>query len=337
MGFGQSRQMQTSNLARALRCLSLSLAVLVFQATLASAQTQDWPTKPVKIVAPFAAGGNVDVTARIVAARLHADLGQPVVVENKTGAGAMIGSEFVARAAPDGYTLLMTSASLANSPALFGRAPYDWQKDFTFVTAVSFQPLVLLVNPSMPVRTMPEFLELARKEAGKMTMGTAGAGSFTHLAGLLVEQRADVRFEPVHYRGTAPGLVDLMAGQIQFQFEPIATALPLLKDGKLRALAVTSLQRAPSLPDVPTVAETIAGYEAINLLGLIAPAGLPVPILAKLSASMKKVLQDPAVIRRFDDLGTEARFTMPEAFFEIMRTQADTWIPVIRKANLKLE
>lgn len=303
----------------------------------APAEAQDWPTKPVKIVAPFAAGGNVDVTARIVAARLQAELGQPVVVENKTGAGAMIGSEFVARSAPDGYTLLMTSASLTNSPALFGRAPYDWRKDFTFVTAVSFQPLVLLVNPSMPAKTMPEFLEFARKEAGKMTMGTAGAGSFTHLAGLLVEQRADVRFEPVHYRGTAPGLVDLMAGQIQFQFEPIATALPLIRDGKLRALSVTSLQRAPALPDVPTVADTIAGYEAINLLGLIAPAGLPAPVLAKLSASMKIVLQDPAVIRRFDELGTEARFTTPEAFYEIMRTQADTWIPVIGKANLKLE
>ena len=317
---------------------SLFLRVLCGLAFLAlPANAQDWPTKPVKIVAPFAAGGNVDVTARIVAARLQVELGQPVVVENKTGAGAMIGSEFVARSAPDGYTLLMTSASLTNSPALFGRAPYDWQKDFTFVTAVSFQPLVLVVNPSMPAKTMAEFLERARKEGGKMTMGTAGAGSFTHLAGLLAEQRTGVAFEAVHYRGTAPGLVDLMAGQIQFQFEPIATALPLLKDGKLRALAVTSLQRAPALPDVPTLAETIPGYEAINLLGLIAPANLPAPVLAKLSSSMKTVLQDPAVIRRFDELGTEARFTTPQAFFEIMRTQAETWIPVIRKANLKLE
>ncbi|MDB5490149.1 MAG: transporter substrate-binding protein, partial [Reyranella sp.] len=227
--------MRTSFLTRVLCSLFSGLALLAFQVVGAPVHAQDWPTKPVKIVAPFAAGGNVDVTARIVAARLQAELGQPVVVENKTGAGAMIGSEYVARAAPDGYTLLMTSASLTNSPALFGRTPYDWQKDFTFVTAVSFQPLVLLVNPSMPAKTMKEFLEQARKEGGKMTMGTAGAGSFTHLAGLLVEQRTGVAFESVHYRGTAPGLVDLMAGQIQFQFEPIATALPFLKDGKLRA------------------------------------------------------------------------------------------------------
>lgn len=316
----------------------LAGAFALFLLALTSANAQDWPTKPLKIVAPFAAGGNVDVSARIVAARLHAELGQPVVVENRTGAGAMLGSEFVARSAPDGYTLLMTSASLTNSPALFGRAPYDWQKDFTFITAVSFQPLVLLVNPNFPARTMADFLAEARKADSRMTMGTAGAGSFTHLAGLLVEQRANIKFEPVHYRGTAPGLVDLMAGQIQFQFEPISTALPLVREGKLRALAVTSLERAASLPDVPTVSETILpGYEAINLLGLIGPAGLPPPVLARLSAAMKVVLQDPAIVRRFEELGTEARYTTPQAIFDIMKTQADTWIPVIRKANVKLE
>jgi tripartite-type tricarboxylate transporter receptor subunit TctC len=299
---------------------------------------QAWPTKPVKIVAPFAAGGNVDVTARIVAEDLQRLLGQPVIVENKTGAGSMIGSEAVARSAPDGYTLLMTSASLTNSPTLFGRYPYDWQKDFAFVTAVSFQPLVLLVNPAMPAKDFASFLALARREPGKLTMGTAGAGSFTHLAGLLLEQRADVRFEAVHYRGTAPGLADLMAGQISFQFEPIATALPLLSDGRLKALAVTSLERAATLRDVPTVAESgVPNYEAINLLGLIAPAATPAPIIDHLSKAMKQVLEDPTVIKRFADLGTEARFTSPSAFFEIMRLQAETWIPVIRAANIRLE
>lgn len=299
---------------------------------------QTWPSKPVKIVAPFAAGGNVDVTARIVAEHLQPLLGQPVIVENKTGAGAMIGSEAVARSAPDGYTLLMTSASLTNSPALFGRYPYDWRKDFAFVTAVSFQPLVLLVNPKAPEKDFAAFLEAARREPGRLTMGTAGAGSFTHLAGLLLEQRAGVRFESVHYRGTAPGLNDLMAGQISFQFEPIATALPLINDGRLKALAVTSLERAPTLPNVPTIAESgVPGYEAINLLGLIVPAGTPAAVIERLSGAMKQVLGNPAVIKRFADLGTEARFTSPQAFFEIMRTQADTWIPVIRKANIKLE
>src|SRR5580698_5470439 len=194
---------------------------------------QDWPTKPVKIVAPFAAGGNVDVTARIVAERLQPILGQPVIVENKTGAGSMIGSEAVAHAAPDGYTLLMTSASLTNSPALFNRYPYDWQKDFAFITAVSFQPLVVLVNPSNPAKDFASFLDAAKQAPGKMTMGTAGAGSFPHLAGMLLEQRTGVKFEAVHYRGTAPSLADSMANQISFQFEPIATALPMVNDKRL--------------------------------------------------------------------------------------------------------
>jgi tripartite-type tricarboxylate transporter receptor subunit TctC len=318
------------------RSVALLLVVLLGATNMAWGQT--WPSKPVKIVAPFAAGGNVDVTARIVAEHLQPLLSQPVIVENKTGAGSMIGSEAVARSAPDGYTLLMTSASLTNSPALFGRYPYDWQKDFAFVTAVSFQPLVLLVNPKAPEQDFAAFLETARREPGKLTMGTAGAGSFTHLAGLLLEQRAGLRFESVHYRGTAPGLNDLMAGQISFQFEPIATALPLINDGRLKALAVTSLERAPTLPNVPTVAESgVPGYEAINLLGLIAPAGTPAAVIDRLSGAMKQVLGNPAVIKRFADLGTEARFTAPQAFFEIMRTQADTWIPVIRKANIKLE
>ncbi|CAN5892852.1 tripartite tricarboxylate transporter substrate binding protein [soil metagenome] len=317
------------------RAALLAAVLLVAPATVWG---QAWPPQPVKIVAPFAAGGNVDVTARIVAEQLQPLLGQPVIVENKTGAGSMIGSEAVARAAPDGYTLLMTSASLTNSPALFGRYPYDWQKDFAFITAVSFQPLVLVVNPSMPAKDFAAFIDLARRDPGKITMGTAGAGSFPHLAGLLLEQRTGVRFESVHYRGTAPGLADLMAGQISFQLEPIATALPLIRDGRLRALAVTSLVRAPTLPDVPTVAQSgVADYEAINLLGLIAPAAVPAPVIDRLSQAMKQVLEDPKVVQRFAELGTEARFTTPQAFFEIMRRQADTWIPVIRVANIKLE
>lgn len=315
------------------------LALATLATSLAStASAQSWPTRPVKIVAPFAAGGNVDVTARIVAEKLQPLLGQPVVVENKTGAGSMIGSEAVARSEADGYTLLMTSASLTNSPALFGRFPYDWKKDFTFITAVSFQPMVVLVNPALKVRDFREFLEMARREPGKVTMGTAGAGSFTHLAGLLLEQRAGIRLEAVHYRGTAPGLNDLLANQITFQFEPIATALPFVRDGKLRALAVTSLEPSPILPDVPTIAASgVPGYEAINLLGLIGPAGLPSAILDRLGNAMKAVLTDPAVVERFATLGTEARYTSPAAFFEIMRTQADTWIPVIRQANIRLE
>ena len=277
------------------------MLLVALRATPSIAWGQAWPTKPVKIVAPFAAGGNVDVTARIVAEQPPRLLGQPVIVQNKTGARSMIGAEAV-------------------------------------IIAESFQPLVLLVTPAIHAKDFASFLALARREPGKLTMGTAGAGSFTHLAGLLLEQRAGVRFEAVHYRGTGPGLADLMAGQISFRFEPIATALPLLGDGRLRALAVTSLERAAVLPDVPTVAQAgVANYEAINLLGLIAPAATLAPVIDQLSKAMKQVLEDPTVIKRFADLGTEARFTSPSAFFEIMHLQAETWISVIRAANIKLE
>jgi tripartite-type tricarboxylate transporter receptor subunit TctC len=308
------------------------------RATLGKAWAESWPTKPVKIVAPFAAGGNVDLTARIVAERLQPLLGQPVIVENKTGAGAMIGAEAVAHAAPDGYTLLLTSAALVLSPALFNRYPYDWQKDFAFITAVQFQPLALTVSAKAPYKTFAEFLELARREPGKLAMGTAGAGSFTHLAGLLLEQRAGVRFEAVHYRGTSAAVADLMGGQISFQFEPISTAIPLIADGRTRALAITSLERSPLLPQVPTIAESgVPGYDAINLLALMAPAGVPAEIIDRLGKAMKQVLEDPTVVKRFVETGAEARYTTPQAIVDIMRTQADTWIPVIKGANLKLE
>jgi tripartite-type tricarboxylate transporter receptor subunit TctC len=335
VGPAQDRHMSTSLLRRTL--CNFGLAALAFHATIAPvhAQSQDWPTKPVKIVVPFAAGGSIDSISRLVATGLQAQLGQPVTVENKAGEGALIGAEFVARAASDGYTLLVTSAAMFNSPILYGRTPYDWQKDFTFITTFSVQPLVLLVKPTMPARTMTAFLAQARKE--RMTMGTAGEGLLPHLAGLLLEQRTGVRFEAAHYRLGSGGLVDLMAGQIQFQFEPISTALPLLRDGKLRALAVTSLQRSPALPDVPTIAETVQGYEAITVLGLAGPASLPAPVEARVGAAVKSLLDDPIVQRRFDERGAQPRFSTPEAFLELMREQADIWIPVIRKANLKVE
>ena len=318
--------------------LSLLLGSVALGEAMGEARAESWPTKPIKIVAPFAAGGNVDVTARIVAERLQALLGQPVVVENKTGAGAMIGTEAVAHAAPDGYTLLLTSAALVLSPALFNRYPYDWQKDFAFITAVQFQPLALTVNAKGPYRTFAEFMEAARREPGKIAMGTAGAGSFTHLAGLLLEQRAGVRFEAVHYRGTAAVLADLLSGQIAFEFDPVATAIPLINDGRTRALAVTSRERSPQLPQVPTIAESgVPGFDAINLLALVAPSGVPAEILDRLGKAMKQVLEDPAVVKRFVEAGAEARYTTPQAIVDIMRGQADTWIPVIKGATLKME
>ena len=319
------------------RGLSCGLAILAFQTISAPAEAQDWPTQPVKLVTPFPTGGSVDGIARIVAEQLKNQLGQPVVVENMTGVGALTGSEFVARAAPDGNTLLMASVSLANSPLLYGRDVYDWQTDFSFISSISVQPLVLLAKPTMPARTMNAFIAQARKDNGRMVMGTAGEGLIGHLAGLLLEQRAGVRFEAAHYRAGGPAMIDLMSGQTQFQFEPISTALPLVRDGRLRALAVTSLMRSPALPDVPAISETIPGFEAINLLGLVGPANLPRPVVDTLSVAVKSLLEDPIVQRRFEGLGTEVRFTTPEDYRALLGRQAEQWAQVIRKANLKLE
>ena len=323
-----------------MRALALWMAAICLVAGTASAVAQEWPTKPIKIIAPFAAGGNLDVVARIVAERLQPILGQPVIVENKTGAGSIIGSEAVAHAAPDGYTLLVTSLGLTTSPVLLNRTPYDWQKDFAFITAVSVQPQVVLVNPKNPAKDFKEFLEMARKEPGNFTMGTAGAGSLSHLSGLLLEQLGGVKFEAVHYprHGGQPRRPGGRPRSSFTGFEATATALPMVYDNRLKALAVTSLERAASLPNVPTIAESgVPGYEAINLLGLAGPANLPKPVMDRLSAAMKLVLTDPKVVARFSELGTDARFTTPDAFFQMMNAQADTWIPVIRKAQIKLE
>lgn len=320
-----------------LRLALCGLAIVAMQTFTATARAQDWPTQPIRLVTPFPTGGSVDGIARIVAEQLKNQLGQPVVVENMLGVGALTGSEFVARTAPDGYTLLMAAPSLANSPLMYGRNVYNWQTDFTFISSISVQPLVLLVKPTNPARTLTAFIAQARKENGRMIMGTAGEGLVGHLAGLLLEQRAGVRFEAAHYRSGAPAMIDLMSDQTQFQLEPISTALPMIRDGRLRALAVTSLMRSPALPDVPAIAETIPGFEAVNLLGLVGPANLPWPVVEKLSVAMKSLLEDPVVQRRFEGLGTDVRFTTPEDYRALLGRQAELWAQVIRKANLRLE
>ncbi len=322
-----------------IRIVALLLAFCAL-ALPASAQTAApaWPAKPIRIIAPFAPGGGVDIAARIVGEKLQAILGQPVLVENKPGAGAMIGAEIVAKAAPDGYTLLLTSNSLVNSPLLFGKAPFDWRKDFTFITTVLEQPMVLEVNPNVPAKTVAEFVALAKSDPAKVSMGTSGPGSINHLAGEWLMQLTGAKWEMVHYKGAAPANADLLSGTIQGQFDQLGPALPVLRAGKLRALAVTSLQRSPSLPDVPTFVEVgFPGFEAITLFGLIAPARTPPEVIAILSAALEKILKDPSVVERFAGMGGEAKFSTPEGLRQALTKQAETWTPVIQKANIKLE
>jgi tripartite-type tricarboxylate transporter receptor subunit TctC len=264
--------------------------------------------------------------------------GQPVLVENKPGGGAMIGAEIVAKAPPDGYTLLLTSNSLVNSPTLFGRAPFDWRKDFTFVTTILEQPMVLEVNLDVPAKSVAELVALAKRDGSKFSFGTSGAGSINHLAGEWLAQITGAKWEMVHYKGAAPANADLMSGQIQIQFDQIGAALPVLRSGKVRPLAVTYLQRSKLLPDVPTMVEAgFPGFEAVTLFGLIAPARTPPDVIATLSKAMEKVLTDPAIIARFAEMGGDAKFSTPDGLRDALTRQSEIWTPVIQKANIKLE
>jgi len=318
-----------------IRLISL---VVAFCALAFPAWAQAWPAKPIRLIAPFAPGGGVDIAARLVGAKLQDILGQPVLVENKPGGGAMIGAEIVAKAPPDGYTLLLTSNSLVNSPTLFGRAPFDWRKDFAFVTTILEQPMVLEVNLEVPAKSVAELVALTKRDGSKFSFGTSGAGSINHLAAEWLAQLTGAKWEMVHYKGAAPANADLMGGQIQIQFDQIGAALPVLRSGKVRPLAVTYLQRSKLLPDVPTMVEAgFPGFEAVTLFGLIAPAKTPPDVIATLSKAMEKVLTDPAVIARFAEMGGDAKFSTPDGLRDALTRQAETWTPVIRKANIKLE
>lgn len=318
-----------------IRLLSFAVALC---ALAFPAWAQAWPSKPIRIIAPFAPGGGVDIAARLVGAKLQDILGQPVLVENKPGGGAMIGAEIVAKAPADGYTLLLTSNSLVNSPTLFGRAPFDWRKDFAFITTILEQPMVLEVNLDVPAKSVADLVALAKRDGSKLSFGTSGAGSINHLAGEWLAQITGAKWEMVHYKGAAPANADLMGGQVQIQFDQIGAALPVLRSGKVRPLAVTYLQRTKLLPDVPTMAEAgFPGFEAVTLFGLIAPAKTPPEAIATLSKAMEKVLTDPAVVARFAEMGGDAKFSTPEGLRDALTKQAETWTPVIRKANIKLE
>jgi tripartite-type tricarboxylate transporter receptor subunit TctC len=320
------------NIARSLLCATL-LAVS------ALAGAQQWPDHPVHLVVPYPPGGNVDSAARAISGKLQEALGQPVIIENKAGAGGMIGGEYVAKAAPDGYTLFVAAnGPLLFSPVIFGRAAYNWQKDFVTIGSISFTPMVLQVHPSTPARTLKEFFDAAKKDPGKMTMASPGAGTTNHLASELLQMTTGVRWTTVHYKGNAPATTDLLGGQVQFNFDQISVALPFIKDKRVWPLAVTSLTRVPSLPDVPTFDESgFRGFEATTFTGLFAPAGTPKEIVARLAAALARAVQDKDVVDKFAQQGAEGRAMKPEAFFEYLKAEDAKWTPVIRQANIKAD
>jgi tripartite-type tricarboxylate transporter receptor subunit TctC len=318
----------------------LAGAVAAIAAVLAGpAAAQTWPERSVRLIVPYPAGGNVDSAARIVADKLQQRLGQPFIVENKSGAGGLIAGEAFAKSPNDGYTLFVG----ANGPVLFApeinrREAYAWKRDFLPITTISMTPLVLEVHPSVQARTLKDFFELARREPGKLTMASPGAGTTNHLLSELAQATLGLQWLTVHYRGNAPATNDLIGGQVQFAFDQVSVALPFVNSGAVRALAVTSPHRLAWLPEVPTFVELgYKDFDAQTFTGLFAPAGTPDAIVAKLHGAMAEILREPAVVDKFDKLGAEAVAMLPEDFTAYLTRESAKWIPIIRKANIKAD
>lgn len=313
----------------------ISLVLMAAAPILAAAQTDRYPTRPVNLVVPYPPGGSADILARSVGQKLGERLGQVVVVENKPGAGTAIGAKAVASAAPDGYTLLLgTVSSQAINPSM-SKVGYDALKDFVAVSPVAAIPFVLVAHPSLPAATVPELLTMAKASPGKIAYASAGPGTSNHLAGELLAATAQVNLLHVPYKGSAPALNDVLAGHVPLMFDLLATALPVVQSGKLKPLAITSKERSPLLPNVPTARESgLRDYEVTAWFGIFAPAGTPAPVVSRLNTELTAVLQAPDMQKRLRELGAEPETGSIEAYGSFVREEAGKWQTVIRKAGL---
>lgn len=296
---------------------------------------QQYPAKPIRFIVPFAPGGGTDIIARIVAQQLHEALGQPVVVDNRGGAGSTLGTDLAAKAPTDGYTMLLGNISLAFNAWLYKKLPYNAIKDLAPVTMVAVQPNIVVIHPSVPAKTIREFAELARKQPGKLTFASAGAGSGTHLAGEMIKDIFKVDILHVPYKGTGPALSDLIGGQVHMMVSTFASALPHVKSGKLRALGVTSLKRSAATPDVPTLDESgVPGYDYSTWYALFVPAGTPRAVIEKLNQATRKVLAQAETRQRLEGQGVEALGGTSAELGAYLKSETEKWGKVVRAANI---
>jgi tripartite-type tricarboxylate transporter receptor subunit TctC len=323
--------------------MRLFVVPLVALALLAGAApaVAEYPDRPIHIVAPFAPGGNIDVSARIVADKLREVLGVTVIVDNKPGASGMIGGDAVARAAPDGYTLLVSSNALVAVPLIYGNAPFDWHTAFQPISRIHSVPAVLVVAKDSPIRSLAEFIRIGREQPGKITVGDPGVGTTNHICLELLSNATGAKYTSVHYKGSGAGFSDVMAGQVQAQVDLLNSVIGYVKGGSLRALAVSSDKRMTELPDVPTMKESgVAGlgdFTFAAYTGLYAPAGLPPAVVARLHDAMMKVLTDPAVVKRFTDLAAEAQPSTPAELAAQLDAEDRTITSLIKRLGLKAE
>jgi tripartite-type tricarboxylate transporter receptor subunit TctC len=301
------------------------------------ARAQAYPTRPVRIIVPFAAAGAFDIMARLIGQWLSERLGQPFVIENRPGAGTNIGTETVVKAPPDGYTLLLAGTPNAINATLYEKLNFNFIRDIASVAGISRAPLVMAVHPSVPAKTVPEFIAYAKANPGKISMASAGIGAPSHVSGELFKMMAGVNVVHVPYRGAGPALGDLLAGQVQVGFPSMPSSIEYVRAGKLRALAVTSATRSDALPDIPTVGEFLPGYEASASYGIGAPKGTPVEIVDKLNKEINAGLANPKIKARLADLGGEVLALSPADFAKLIADETEKWGKVIRAANIKAE
>jgi tripartite-type tricarboxylate transporter receptor subunit TctC len=316
--------------------LSLALAASLFAPL---AHSQAWPTKQaIKFIVAYPPGGASDVTARLIATKLGEVLGQSVVVENKAGANGIIATDFVAKSAPDGYTMLMANLGPnALNPVVYKKLPYDAIKDFQGVTLTSIVPQVVVVNPNLPVKSIPELIAYAKANPGKVSFGSAGQGASNHLSGELLNSLGGIKMQHIPYKGDAPSIVDLMSGQIQVALPTTVAGLPHVKSGKLRAIAVTGSKRLEGMADVPTVAESLPGYEAVSWGGVMVPAGTPKEIVTRLNTEINRILNMPDVAEKLRALGAIIVGSTPEEFDKYVKDEITKWGKVARDNNIAID
>jgi len=299
---------------------------------------QSWPTKPVRMIIAFPPGGPTDLVSRVLAQKLSEQLGQQVIVDNKPGAGGNIAAEMAARATPDGYTIFYNTSAIVIGPALYSKVNYDTLKDFAPVLLTASVPMVLVVNPQLPARSVKEFLDLAKTRSGALNYSSSGTGTITHLASAMMSTQTGIQTQHIPYKGSAPGLVDLASGQTQFMIDTINTVLPYVRDNRLRGLAVTSAKRSPLLPDLPTLAEAgLSGFEAAAWQGIVVPTGTPNEIIQKLNAEVNKALAHPDIRSRLAAQGADILGGTPAEYAAYLRSELPRWAKAVKDSGAKAE
>ena len=318
--------------------MSGKLIALALAMVAGTAGAQTYPTKAVRLVVPFLAGGSTDIVGRTVAQKLSEMWGQQVFVDNRPGGGTTIGTDLVAKAAPDGYTLLVTPAPFTINPSLLAKLPYDALNDFVPITLINTTPLVMVVHPGVPAKNVKELIALAKAKPGKLNFGSSGTGGSNHLAGELFDAMAGVKMVHIPYKGNAGALTDIVGGHLDVVYNGITSAIALIRGDKLRALAVTSLQRSAALPDVPTLDESgLKGFEAVAWNGLTAPAKTPRDVILKINADVVKIVNSPELKERLKADGSDPVGNTPEQFATFLRNEIAKWAKVIKFANVKPE